>query len=201
MGTADLLVSSESEHYGTPAPYVELSRYTQGAIDCDPASDAYWNHYIVKASTFYDERIDGLKAPWFGRVHLNAPSRKAEPKLGIAGIRIRPFWDRLVENYLRGEVDSAVWIGFQFGPLQSLQSAVAHPLQFFNLIPANRIDFLVRMPSNAPPQPCGAPMHGNYITLLPTRRSPAAARAMISRFVEYSSDLSKEVGGAIVRPL
>jgi hypothetical protein len=193
----NVLLSSESEEYGTPAAYAELARYVLERIDLDPASSSYWNHYTIKAATFYDEKIDGLKQPWFGNVIHNAPSRKAtedEPK-----IRIRPFWDRLVEHYIRGEVECAIWIGFQLGQLQSLQSAVAHPLQFFNLFPANRIDFLRRMPGNAAPQPAGSPTHANYITMLPTRRSPAAARAMVGRFVERGQDL--EVGGAVVRPL
>lgn len=187
------LVSSKSEHYGTPAPYAELARYVLGRIACDPASDAYWNYHVIKAGTFYDERIDGLKARWFETVLLNAPGNAEK------NMYIRPWWERLIDFYIRGEVDSAIWMGFQLGPLQTLQSAPMHPLQFVTMFPANRIDFLVRMPNNAPPEPCGAPMHANYVTLLPTRRSPDAARAMLSRFVECSKDL--QVGGGLVRPL
>jgi len=187
------LVSSKSENYGTPAPYVELARYVLGKISCDPASDSYWNYHTVKAATFYDERIDGMKAPWFGTVLLNAPGNAEK------NMYIRPWWERLVDHYARGEVDAAVWMGFQLGPLQSLQGAPMHPLQFVTMFPANRIDFLVRMPGNAPPEPCGAPMHANYVTVLPTRRSPDAARAMLSRFAECSHGL--EIGGALVRPV
>lgn len=239
------LLSSESEDYGTAYAYAELSRYVLDGIDCDPASSSYWNHHVIKARTFYDERIDGLKAPWFGKVHHNAPSNR-ELKMTV-----RPWWERLIGFYLSGEVDSAIWVGFQLGQLQTLQSAPQHPLQFFNLFPASRIDFLRRGSSAAadvalkvahpgastkqlealraqqiagrrgracidcggfladvlycarcptmPPQPAGSPTHANYITLLPTRRSPAATRAMVGRFLERCNDL--QVGGAPVRPV
>lgn len=197
MASPASLLSSESEDYGTPAAYAGLGHFVLDGIDLDPASSSYWNHHTIKARTFYDEALDGLRQPWFGKVFHNAPSRKATettPKISI-----RPFWDRLVDHYLRGEVDCAIWIGFQLGQLQSLQSAVAHPLQFFNLFPANRIDFLRRMPGNAAPQPAGSPSHANYITLLPTRRTPAAARSMVERFIERGRSL--DVGGSITRPL
>jgi len=187
------LLSSTEEDWGTPAPYVALARDVMGGIDLDPASDAYWQYHVIKAGTFYDEQINGLARPWFGRVFHNAPSNR-ELKISV-----RPWWERLCEYYLRGEVDCAIWIGFQLGQLQTLQGAPAHPLQFLNLFPASRIDFLKRMPSNAPPQPAGSPTHANFITLLPTRRSPDAARAMLSRFIERSRDL--EIGGALVRPV
>jgi hypothetical protein len=192
VGT-EALLSSLDEDYGTPAAYCELSRYVLGGIDLDPASDAYWNHFTVKAKSFYDQRVNGLKQPWFGKVHHNAPSNR---ELKISA---KPFWERLVEHYLRGEVECAVWIGFQLGQLQTLQGSLAHPLQFVSLFPSSRIDFLKRMPGNAPPQPAGSPTHANYITLLPTRRSPDAARAMVGRFVEMSKDLI--IGGALVRPV
>lgn len=190
----EALLSSESEDYGTPAVYVELARYVfGGTIDCDPASSSYWNHHVVKARTFYDERVNGLKQPLFGSVFHNPPSNR-ELKLTV-----RPWWERLVDFYIRGEVDCAVWIGFQLGQLQTLQSAPQHPLQFFNLFPASRIDFLRRMPANAAPQPAGSPTHANYITLLPTRRSPVATRAMVARFLDRAAAL--DVGGAVVRPI
>lgn len=189
----EALLSSESEDYGTPSAYVELAREVLGAIDLDPASSSYWNHHVVKATTFYDERVNGLAQPWFGRVFHNPPSNR-ELKMTV-----RPWWERLVSSYLRGEVDSAIWLGFQLGQLQTLQSAAQHPLQFFNLFPASRIDFLKRSPGNAAPTPAGSPTHANYITLLPTRRSPELTRAMVVRFLARAEDL--QIGGAIVRPV
>jgi hypothetical protein len=189
----EALLTSETEDYGSPAGYVELGRDVLEVIDLDPASSSYWNHHIVKARTFYDERLNGLVQPWFGRVFHNPPSNR-ELKMTV-----RPWWERLIDHYLRGEVDAAVWMGFQLGQLQTLQSAPQHPLQFFSMFPASRIDFLRRMPANAPPQAAGSPTHANYITLLPTRRSPNATRAMVGRFLERARDL--EVGGAIVRPV
>lgn len=241
MTSPAALLSSETEDYGTPSAYAELSRYVMGAIDCDPASSAYWNHHVIKAKAFYDERSDGLKSPLFGKIFHNPPSNR-ELKMTV-----RPWWERLVDHYLRGEVECAIWIGFQMGQLQTLQSAPAHPLQFLNLFPSARIDFLRRgsavaagqrlkseHPSatallleelrekqiharraglcvdcgaflpcarcvSTPPQPAGAPSHANYITLLPTRRSPNETRAMVQRFVDMSKDL--QIGGALVRPV
>lgn len=242
MASPDSLLSSESEDYGSPSAHAELGRYVMGAIDCDPASSAYWNHHVIKAGTFYDETRNGLKQPLFGKVFHNPPSNR-ELKMTV-----RPWWERLVDHYLRGEVECAIWMGFQMGQLQTLQSAPAHPLQFVNLFPASRIDFLRRgsavaaelglkvehpgasakhldelrvqqidhrrrqgactdcggfLPcarcSSTPPIAAGSPSHANYITLLPTRRSPEASRAMVGRFVEKSKDLI--IGGALVRPV
>lgn len=192
IAIASPLHSSAEESYGTPRAIVELARYTLGKIDLDPATDSYWNEHVVHASTMYDERLNGLERPWFGDVFLNAPSNREKK------ISVRPFWIRLFDHYARGEVDSSVWIGFQLGQLQVLQGCVAHPLQFMNLFPRERLDFLVRMPGNAAPQPAGSPTHANYITLLPSRSSPARARAQVGRFLERGQAL--DVGGAVVRP-
>ncbi len=191
--TASLLVSSESENWGTATEYVELARYALECFDLDPASDSYWNHYSVKAGTFYDERINGLISPWFGNVFHNPPSNR-EKKMYV-----KPWWERLSDHWLRGEVDAAVWIGFQMGQLQTLQGCTVHPLQSITLFPRERGDFLQRMPNNAPPQSAGSPMHANFITILPSRSNPALARAQLSRFVERSKALLG--GGATVRPV
>lgn len=190
---AEALLSSESEDYGTPIEYIEIARYVLDGIDLDPATSSYWNHHTVKAKTFYDERLDGMKRQWFGKVFHNAPSNR-ELK-----ITVKPWWERLVSHYLRGEVECGVWIGFQLGQLQVLQGSLAHPLQFVNMFPAKRMDFLVRQPGSAAPAPAGSPTHANYMTLLPTRRSPDAARAMLGRFMERARDL--ETGGALVRAM
>jgi len=71
-------------------------------------------------------------------------------------------------------------------------------LQFATMFPRERGHFLQRGPSNGPPIPGTQPTHGNALVLLPTRRSPDAARAMMGRFIEMSHNL--EHGGAIVRP-
>lgn len=189
--TANALLLSGNESYGTPAPYIELARYVLGRIDLDPASDGYWNYHLVKASTFYDEQADGLRRTWFGNVFLNGPSNRE------AGIYIRPWWERLFTMWSLGEVDAAIWLGFALPQLTTLQGCAGHPLQFVNLFPRERIDFMVRAPGNGPPTAAGQPTHSNYITLLPVRGE--GARPMLSRFVEASSDL--KIGGALVRPL
>jgi hypothetical protein len=200
----------QTAEHGTPPEYVELARYVLGALDLDPASSAYWNHYIVKATRFYDERLDGLKQPWRGRLIVNPPSddtpaavRAAYKRKGERAPRgnplVRKFWERLVDEWRRGAVHSAVWIGFSLEQLVHLQSSPVHPLQLINLVPASRIPFMERQPGNAAPTRSTSPTHGNYICLLSTRTSATESKDQARRFVERASSL--ELGGALIRPL
>ena len=171
----------------------------------------------MKATRFYDERLNGLIQPWGGRMFINPPGDRK-------GHNVTAFWRRLIEHYAAGSVDSAVWVGFSFEQLTYLQNQAMHPLQFVTLIPTSRIDFLSRMtkctvetckihkprtsPPHAecnsrqrmgPPIPNGQPTHGNYLSLLPTRASRTHARQQIRAFVEGAASL--EIGGALVRPV
>lgn len=190
-----VLLSSDSDDHGTCVSYVEAARYTLGSFDLDPCSNSYWNHWTVKARTFYDERIDCLKSPLYGNVLMNPPSCDTPTKK----ISVRPFWEKLVDAYVRGEVDAAVYVVFSLNQLTMLQSSPIHPLQFIAMFPRERGRFLQRGKHNGPPVPGDQPTHGNALVLMPTRRSPDARRAMVARFIERSKDL--ESGGAIVRPL
>lgn len=228
--TRQVLHSAETDDHGTPHEYVELARETQGGIDLDPTSSAYWNHHVVKAARFYDQRMNGIELPYFGRMIFNPPGGKSP--LGVPNVR--RGWERLIEHYRDGRVESCVWIGFSLEQLTYLQSAPMHPLQFLTLVPCDRLEFLQRptlycavclaeqaltskerqdrrrasvdkgpcqrcRQGNGPPVKGQSPVHGNYITLLPSRRSPSIARDQSRIFVERASRL--DVSGAIVRPL
>jgi hypothetical protein len=174
--------SMETDDHGTPSEYVELVRYALGGIALDPSSSDYWNHYVVRATHFFDARRNGLLQPWFGRMILNPPGGD-DPATGRGLPRL--FWERLIEHYSHDQ-------------LTTFQSCAMHPLQFITLFPSKRIPFLVKVRGAAPIK-SKSPTHGNFITLLPTRTSASVAKEQALRFVEAASRL--EIGGALVRPL
>ena len=200
--------SAKSCEHGSPAAAVELARYALGGLDLDPASNAYWNRHTVKAARFYDRAANGLAQPWAGRVWCNPPG--ADEEAGTDSL-VRPYWERLVAHWREGLIDGAVWLGYSLEQLVLLQAAPAHPLMFVTVVPCERLRFLERRPGDAPPverlgpdgKPSG-PTHGNFITLLPSRRSDSEARAQVARFRERAAALTTRagaIGGAIVRPL
>jgi ParB family chromosome partitioning protein len=70
-----VLTSSQTAEWYTPAVYIEAVREVLGKIDLDPASCAVANEWI-QAKTFYTEKDDGLSKPWGGNVFLNPPYGK-----------------------------------------------------------------------------------------------------------------------------
>lgn len=192
MATNAQLSGGSCEH-GSPPTAVDLTRYVLGGIDLDPCSSAYWQAFTTKATTYYDRASDGLKSPWFGRVFVNPPGGNKEQG---ERSQIKPFWNRLVDHWLRGAIDGACWLSFSLEQLCVLQSEPTHPLMLPTLIFCERLDYLRRPPTGSgPPKPGGAPTHGSAMTLLPSRRDPTEARAQLQRFRDRGSSL-----GAIVRP-
>ena len=63
--------SGENEWY-TPSRFIESARIVMGIIDLDPASSALANEN-VKASTYFDEKTNGLEQVWFGNIWMNPP--------------------------------------------------------------------------------------------------------------------------------
>jgi ParB family chromosome partitioning protein len=80
----------------SPPHVVEAARHAMGAIDLDPASCEAANK-IVKATTFFTIRDDGLKQPWHGRIWLNPPYGKFAPKFSM----------KFNLEFLRGGIPSA----------------------------------------------------------------------------------------------
>jgi len=63
--------TGDPESY-TPAQYIEAARAVMGEIDLDPASNEIAQR-TVRAAEYFDEKANGLKQPWHGRVFLNPP--------------------------------------------------------------------------------------------------------------------------------
>lgn len=190
--------SAATPEHGTPPEYLDLARYALGCeqFDLDPASNGYWNHHLVQAKTFFDRQQDGLKQQWRGFLWLN-PSGGENDEGGLP----RQFWRRLVDFWRVGAVHSAVWMGYSLEQTVGFQSCPVHPLQLFTAVPPNRIGFMTRPANGAPPERSKSPTHGNYITLLQTRRDPAEAKRQCTRFLERASSLMPGMQCAIVRPV
>lgn len=131
--------SMDSPEWFTPRPYVDAARKVLGAIDLDPASHREANR-IVRARRFYDERRNGLRQPWGGRVFLNPP-----------GGLVVEFWLRLIDAWQARQITAAIWIGYSLEQLQTLQGyesagdspiAMPGPLMFPICVPDRRIPFV-----------------------------------------------------------
>ncbi len=88
--------SLSNEHY-TPRMYVDAARSVMGEIDLDPASCGEANK-IVSAKAFFDEKANGLKRDWIGRVWLNPPYGD------MPGLFVKKLFDEMGE----GRVTQAV---------------------------------------------------------------------------------------------
>lgn len=82
----------------TPKEIIEAATKAMGGIDLDPASNAKANK-IVKATTFYSQKDNGLEQEWAGKVFLNPPF-KAD--------LITAFVGKLCSHHEAGEVPQAV---------------------------------------------------------------------------------------------
>jgi phage N-6-adenine-methyltransferase len=97
LSPAQLIASSNSNEWYTPARYVEAARRVLGNIDLDPASCAAANA-TVGAARYLTEEEDGLAHPWAGRVWMNPPY----------GRLVGEFVAKLVDEYTAGNVTAAV---------------------------------------------------------------------------------------------
>ena len=97
-----LINSSTSNEWYTPAPILEAAREVMGVIELDPASNTFANQ-TVQAKQFYTIEDDGLTKPWYGRVWLNPPYGRT------AGESNQAMWSkRLVAEYQAGNVAEAI---------------------------------------------------------------------------------------------
>jgi hypothetical protein len=184
--------SQKSMEHGTPAIGVELARAVLGRIDLDPASSGYWNFHSVRAARFFDRKANGLVQPWSGMVFVNPPGADEE---GETRSLVRPFWERLVDHWVRGKLDGALWWGYSLEQLQMLQSSMWDPSKCVTLILGARPRHLVRPSGGGAPVEGESPTHSGYATLLPSRAGDIA-RMQMARFRERAARL-----GRVVRPM
>ncbi len=138
--------SDTSEHY-SPHDVLVLVREVLGGIDLDPASCAIANR-TVRAARIFTKADNGLAHPWGGRVFLNSPGgfcdaegrevhrktkkRRACTETGSCGIPAphvhtgvtsaqKRWWFKLAAEYLAGNVEAAIWLGFSVESLQTTQ--------------------------------------------------------------------------------
>jgi hypothetical protein len=95
-----------SNEWYTPAHLVDAARETMGGIDLDPASCTYANT-TIRATTFYDEGMDGLTQPWYGRMWMNPPYGKDDETNRSNQER---WLDRLISEYHEQDELQAVLI-------------------------------------------------------------------------------------------
>ncbi len=101
------LHSSESNEHYTPLPIIEAARRVMGGIDLDPATSHSVNKHRVKAARCFTKRDNGLQKVWRGKVWLNPPG-------GLIGRQSAAavWWEKLVDDWLDGTVEQAVFLGF-----------------------------------------------------------------------------------------
>lgn len=200
------LSSASNEHY-TPADIVERARRLMGRIDLDPASCVHANG-IVQAKRYYAQdavRNDGDYAgegiqgdglamrPWKGAVFLNPPGG-AFKMHGKGFSNAALWWAALVQDWLSGDVEQAIFIGFTLEILRHSQMGSPLPVQAFHrCYPKKRIKF------TAADGTVGAqPGHANVIVYLPPLsqviRSGDPARVMRDDLEDDFNGLVREFG-------
>lgn len=133
MKNHQLINSHHSNEWYTPPVFVDAARDVMGAIDLDPASNAYANQ-TVKAKQFYSILDDGYTKEWSGRVWLNPPYGLASGKSN------QDRWSaKLIDSYFNGAVSEAILLvnaatgSNWFFPLWDfLICFVKKRIQFFN---------------------------------------------------------------------
>lgn len=130
-----------------------------GAIDLDPATDHEANQRVLAPHIMTEH---ALEYEWcvFDASQLCA-CRRSRVFLNPPGRQVRAFWDHLMCEYDRGNVEQAFWVGFNMDHLRALTfEHVPHPLEFYWCIPRKRIAFDngtgVKRPS-----------HPNYLVWVP----------------------------------
>jgi hypothetical protein len=95
--THDVMYSSNSPEWYTPALYIDAARAVMGGIDLDPAS-CETAQQTVQAARYFTQQDNGLAHAWAERVWLNPPY----------GDQIGPWVRRLMHDYEAGYISQAV---------------------------------------------------------------------------------------------
>lgn len=201
--------SSESDEHYTPPAIVEAARATMGGIDLDPASCAEANE-CVQARWFrafcgtegpgpwaWTARAPYSPAPDFDmkaehptRVFLNPPGGKVGKRSSSA-----VWWEKLIGEWLAGNVEQAVFVCFNLEVLNTTQSCETMCLEFPICYLKNRPRF---WPPGTPPElrgKTGAPKYpGAVVYVAPLHPTTGLVdEEAVARFVEAFSSLGKVV--------
>jgi hypothetical protein len=202
----------------TPLEIVRAARLWMGAIDVDPASCEIANKGIG-AVRYYTKETNGFNRQWGGAVFLNPPgglcdhvgrevlpetkTRKSCTETGACGLApghehhgvtssAKAWWWKLVDNYLAGNTQRALFVAFSVELLQTTQvkapAGKPLPLDFPICFPRKRIAFWVERRGLLTPGK--SPTHSSCLIGLP---DAGAVRSSTARFVELFSQFGKVV--------
>jgi hypothetical protein len=114
-GRRQQLGGSGDDEYFTPSKYVEAVRDVLGTIDLDPASCPE-AQATVRAEQHFTKDDDGLSKEWWGKAFLNPPFSRP---------LLRPFVQKLIQEYRSGRVSEAILLGFSNTSTYLFQEAAA----------------------------------------------------------------------------
>jgi hypothetical protein len=95
--TTEVLSSSKSVEWYSPAKIIEPTVKLLGTIDLDPCSNSHENP-TVPATVLFTREDDGLKRRWAGRVYMNPPY----------GSEMAAWVEKLASSYEAGDVSEAI---------------------------------------------------------------------------------------------
>lgn len=210
--------SSATAEHMTPIEIVRAARLWMGAIDTDPASCDIAQEQIG-ATRFFTKKTNGFNRQWPGSVFLNPPGglcdatgrevlietkkRRSCSETGDCGLApghvhhgvtssAKAWYWRLVDNYMAGNTERAIFVAFSIELLQATQvkppARRPLPLELPFCVPRKRITFWVERRGVLTPGK--SPTHSSCIIAFPDQ---GAVRASTARFVEIFSQFGKVV--------
>jgi len=189
--------SATTEHY-SPLEIVRAARKVMNGLDVDPASSDVANARIG-AARYYTKETNGFTRAWGGRIWLNPPGglcdvegrevirdTKTRPgctQTGACGLpaghthhgvvsSAKAWWQRLADQWVKGNVECAVFMGFSIEILQTTQvdpRGLPTPFDFQLCFPRQRVRFWVEKGGELTPG--NSPTHSSVIVYLPPRWS------------------------------
>lgn len=162
--TTNLILSSTSNEWYTPAIYIDAARDVLGEIDLDPASCAYAQR-TVRAKKYYTMADDGLRKTWQGKVFLNPPYGRTCARSN------QSLWsEKLIREFEAGRVTEAILLTNAQTAEKWFQPLWAYSICFTN----HRIKFELEDGQKS------QPTHGNAFTYM--GQNVAWFKQVFSRF-------------------
>ena len=129
--------SSHTSEWHTPEWLYRLCLQVLGTIDLDPASSkaAWCNNNLERPVRYFDKETNGLLQDWTGTLFINPPGERT-------GKLVNLFWDKLLRTRQLGNLEHAIFIGFNISLLKTTQSSkLASAMEFPICVPKRRIAF------------------------------------------------------------